>query len=99
MKITQTKQGVIIELFVKPKSPKFKIANDKNELTVYSTKEPVAGKVNKEIIKELSRIFGAKVELVSGSTSRQKRLLINGFEKIDIEQVIAEKSQTRKIVR
>jgi len=94
MKTTQTKHGVIIEAFVKPKSPKFKIVSDKDELTIYSTEEPVAGKVNKEILKELSRIFGAKVELVSGSTSKQKRFLILDSEKINIEKVIQNKSQT-----
>jgi hypothetical protein len=91
MKITQTKHGVLIEVFVKPNSHKFKIIADNDEITIYSTEEPIEGKVNKEIIKELSRIFHAKVELVSGSTSRQKRLLVAKSEKANIEQVIAGK--------
>ena len=91
MKITQTKHGVLIEVFVKPNSRKFKIIADNDEITIYSTEEPVEGKVNKELIKELSRIFHAKVELVSGSTSRQKRLLVADSEKANIEQVIAGK--------
>jgi hypothetical protein len=91
MKITQTKHGVLIEVFVKPNSHKFNIIADNDEITIYSTQEPVEGKVNKEIIKELSRIFHAKVEIISGSTSRQKRLLIADSEKADIEQIIASK--------
>jgi len=91
MKITQTKHGVLVEVFVKPNSHKFKIVADKDEITIYSTEEPVEGKVNKEIIIELSRIFHAKVEIVSGSTSRHKRLLIEDSEKTNIEQVIAGK--------
>jgi len=91
MKIIQTKHGVLIEVFVKPNSQKFNVIADNDEITIYSTEEPVEGKVNKEIIKELSRIFYAKVGIISGSTSRQKRLLISGSEKANIEQIIAGK--------
>jgi len=91
MKITQTKHGVLIEVFVKPNSRIFNITADNDEITIYSTEEPVEGKVNKEIIKGLSRIFHAKVEIISGSTSRQKRLLIAGSEKAEIEEIIAGK--------
>ena len=46
------------------------------------------GKVNKELLKELSRFFGHKVELVSGFTSRQKRFLISGIETKQAEQIL-----------
>jgi len=91
MKIIQTKHGVLIEVFVKPNSQKFNVIADNDEITIYSTEEPVEGKVNKEIIKELSKIFHAKVEIISGSTSRQKRLLIADSEKANIEQILAGK--------
>ncbi len=92
MKITETKDGVILEVFVKPNSPKFRIHVDNDEITVYSTEEPVKGKVNKELLKELSRLFHAKVELISGSTSRQKRLLIKGSQIASIERVLVNES-------
>ena len=57
MSITETKDGVILTIFVKPNSPKFKIELDGDEIVVYSTEEPVKGKVNKEIIKELTKLF------------------------------------------
>ena len=85
MKLTETKDGVVIEVFVKPNQPKFKIAIDSDEIVVFSTEEPVKGRVNKEIIKELSKLFHAKVELVSGATSRQKQLIIKGVEKTKAE--------------
>ena len=88
MKILETKDGVIIEVFVKPNQPKFNVTIDGGEILVTSTEEPVKGKVNKELIKELSRIFHAKVELVSGSTSRQKQLMIKGVEKNQVEQLL-----------
>jgi uncharacterized protein (TIGR00251 family) len=88
MKITETKDGAIIEVFVKPNQPKFKITITNDEILVFSTEEPVKGKVNKEIIKELSKLFHAKVELVSGSTSRQKLLLIKDVKKTEVEQLL-----------
>ena len=88
MKILETKDGVIIEVFVKPNQPKFNVTIDGDEILVASTEEPVKGKVNKELIKELSRIFHAKVELVSGSTSRQKQLIIKGVGKNQVEQLL-----------
>jgi len=88
MKLTETKDGTVIEVFVKPNQPKFKIAIDGDEVIVSSTEEPVKGKVNKELIKELSKFFHTEVDLVSGLTSRQKRLLIRGVEKDEVESLL-----------
>jgi uncharacterized protein (TIGR00251 family) len=85
MNLTETKNGVIIEVFVKPKQPKFNVQLDGDEIIVSCTEEPVKGKVNKELIKELSKLFRAEVEMVSGFTSKQKRLLIKNMSKSDVE--------------
>jgi uncharacterized protein (TIGR00251 family) len=87
MSITQTKDGVIITIFVKLNSPKFQIECDGDEIIVHCTEEPVKGKVNKEIIKEFTKLFYTKVEIVSGLTSRQKKLLIKGVERKEIEHL------------
>jgi len=92
MKINETKDGTIIEVFVKPNQPKFKIATENDEILISSTEEPVKGKVNKEIIKQLSKLFHAKVELTSGSTSRHKTLLIKDAKKTEIEQLLHNQS-------
>ena len=76
MSIKETKDGAIITIFVKPNSPKFKIELDGDEIVVHATEEPEKGKVNKEILKEFSKLFHAKVELVNGATSRQKQLFV-----------------------
>ena len=76
MSITETKDGVIITIFVKPNSPKFSIELNGDEIVVHCTEEPVKGKVNKEIIKEFSKLLHAQVELASGATSRQKQLFV-----------------------
>ena len=85
MKLTESKDGTIIEVFVKPNQPKFKLTIDDDEILVSSTEEPVKGKVNKEILKELTKLFHAKVQLVSGSTSKQKQILICGVERKEVE--------------
>ena len=88
MSITETKDGAIITIFVKPNSPKFSVELDGNEIVVHCTEEPVKGKVNKEIIKEFSKLLHAKVELASGATSRQKQLFAEGITKNQAEQLL-----------
>jgi uncharacterized protein (TIGR00251 family) len=85
MNLKETKNGVIIEVFVKPNQPKFNIKLDGDEIIVSCTEEPVKGKVNKELIKELSKLFRAEVEMISGFTSKQKRLLIKDISRSDVE--------------
>ena len=88
MTITQTKDGAIITIYVKPNAPKFSVELDGDEIVVYSTQEPLKGKVNKEIIKEFSKLLHAKVELASGATSRQKQLFVKGMGKSQVEQFL-----------
>ena len=88
MSIKEVKDGTIITIFVKPNSPKFNIEIDGNEIVVHATEEPEKGKVNKEILKEFSKILHAKVELASGSTSRQKQLFVVGISKSQAEQLL-----------
>ena len=88
MSITETKDGVIITIFVKPNSPKFGIELEGNEIVVYCTEEPVKGKVNKEILKEFSKLLHTKVELASGATSKQKQLFVKAMEKSKVEQLL-----------
>ena len=86
MSIKETKDGVLISIFVKPNSPKFRIEFDGGEIVVYATEVPERGKVNKEIIKEMNRFFGAKVELASGATSKEKQFFLIGLTKQQVER-------------
>ena len=89
--IRETEDGAIIELSVKPNSNRFEITVDDGEILVLCTEQPVKGKVNKELTKEFSKFFHAKVELVSGFFSKRKRILIKGFSKSEIEQILSVK--------
>jgi uncharacterized protein (TIGR00251 family) len=91
MKITETKEGLILEIFAKLRSKEFKIAVEADEIVVFCREEPFHGKVNSEIIREFSKLFHKKVELVSGFSSKQKRLLIRDVKKSDVESVLLPK--------
>jgi uncharacterized protein (TIGR00251 family) len=88
MNIKDTKDGAVIKVFVKPKSAKFEVTLEGDEVVVRCTEEPVKNKVNKELLKALSKFFHTNVELISGATSRQKRLLLQGVEKGEVERLL-----------
>jgi uncharacterized protein (TIGR00251 family) len=88
MKLRETEKGLILDVYVKPRSKEFRIMVEGDEIVVHCLEEPVGGRVNRELVKELSRLFGKKVELVSGSSSRQKRFLIKDAEKSEIERAL-----------
>jgi len=91
MRINEVKDGVILDVNVKPNSKEFKIVVEGDEIVVFCVEAPVKGKVNKELVKEFSRLFHSKVELVSGFTSKQKKLLIRGFRKSEVERILLHK--------
>ena len=95
MKVQETAQGVILEVHVKTSSKEFRLKIEDNELVVLCREAPVKGKVNKELLKQFSRLFGRNVELVSGFTSRQKKFLVNDIEAEDVTRILASASSTR----
>jgi uncharacterized protein (TIGR00251 family) len=91
LKISKVKGGSILEMYVKPNAKKFKIVVEGDEIVVFCREEPTKGKVNRELIRELSKLFHAKVELVFGFTSKQKKLLINNVKEAEIKQILLRK--------
>lgn len=67
MRAVETKDGVLLDLHVKPRSGTFKTVIEGDDVVVYCSEEPQGGRVNRELVKELSRLFHKKVELVQGS--------------------------------
>ena len=88
MKLQETAQGVILDVHVKPNSKQFRIELDRDEVVVSCREAPVKGKVNKELLKQFSRLFSRRVELVSGFTSRQKRLLISDIKVEEAKRIL-----------
>jgi len=96
MKLQETAQGVILDVHVKPKSEKFRVEVDGDQVVVSCREAPVKGKVNRELLKQFSRLFGRKVTLVSGFTSRQKRFLISDIGAEEVNRVLASASNARQ---
>ena len=92
----ETAQGVVLDVHVKPNSKKFRVKLDEDELVVSCREAPVKGKVNKELLKQFSRLFNRRVELVSGFTSRQKKLLISNIEAEEVNRVLISASNTQQ---
>ncbi|RLI41557.1 YggU family protein [Candidatus Bathyarchaeota archaeon] len=86
MKIVETERGVTVSFHVKPRSRKFKVVVENGEIVVHCREKPVKGKVNKELVKEFSRLFHKRVELISGFTSKQKVLLIRDADRKEVEK-------------
>jgi uncharacterized protein (TIGR00251 family) len=76
MKLVKTDQGVVLNVYVKPDSRDFKIEAEDDGLVVCCREAPVKGKVNKELVKELSRLFKKRTKIVAGFASKQKKILI-----------------------
>jgi len=89
LRAVETKDGVLLDVHVKPKSGSFKIVVEGDDIAVYCSEEPQGGRVNRELVKELSRLFHKKVEFVSGFASKDKRILVLDAVKSEIEQVLS----------
>jgi hypothetical protein len=88
MEIKETGKDLILDVYVRPRSREFKILVEADEIVVHCREEPVGGRVNRELVKELSRFLGRRVELVSGVSSRQKRLLVRDALKSEVESAL-----------
>jgi uncharacterized protein len=95
MKLQETAQGVILGVHVKPKAKVFQLKIDGEEVVALCREAPVKGKVNKELLKQFSRLFNRNVELVSGFTSRQKRFLISGIGAEEVNRILVSASTSK----
>lgn len=88
MRLQKTAEGIILELHVKPYSKEFKIKTEEDGLVISCRESPVKGRVNRELIHELSRLFKRRVEIISGFGSRQKRILIRDIKMNEARQLL-----------
>ena len=89
MNLQKVSGGVVITVFVKPNSRQFQLKIEGDELIVSCRESPVKGRVNKELIKELSRIFKKRVDIVAGFTSKQKKVLITNISVNEANAVLS----------
>lgn len=93
MKLLKTEQGVVLNVYVKPDSREFRIEIEDDELVVHCRETPVKGKVNRELVKELSRLFKRRIEIVSGFTTKQKKVLIKDSSLEEVSRILSKCEQ------
>ncbi|OGI14754.1 hypothetical protein A3K63_02660 [Candidatus Micrarchaeota archaeon RBG_16_49_10] len=76
--LSETKEGLFVEIAVRPNSPEFKVEK-KDKLIVHCRSKPEGNKANEEIVRGLERLFKAKVKIIKGLKSKRKCILIRGM--------------------
>lgn len=95
--VTENDSGIIIPIKVQPNASKERIVGEYNgQLKIAVTAAPEKGKANKAIIKLLSERLNIKVssiKVISGETSREKKLFIEGLKASSLD-LLFNKSNT-----
>lgn len=90
--ITELPEGIILQLKVQPRSSKNQLVGvHADSLKVKLTAPPVDGAANQACCRFLAKIFqvsGHNVELISGETSRHKRVLIRNVTEQQVKELI-----------
>lgn len=80
--------GTVIDIYVQPRASRSEVVGiHDGVLRIRIAAPPVDGAANAEVIAFLARLLGvqrSRVELLSGHTSRRKRVLIRGVESSDV---------------
>ncbi len=72
---------MIVELSVVPKSGRFRIEKKNERVKVFLKSPPEGNRANLELIKELEKLLGKHVKIISGMKSKHKKLEIDINEK------------------
>lgn len=71
--------NLIIEVTVKPNSPKFKVEKG-DRIIIHCKSKPEDNKANIEIKKELERLLKTEVNIIKGLKSKKKTILVHGMD-------------------
>jgi uncharacterized protein len=89
-----TKKGLSFEVRARPSAGRSGIAGEQGgALKVELKSPPEGGKANRELVKLIAKMFGAPasdVEVVSGESSRRKRIRITGIRKEIADEILTE---------
>ena len=93
MYLTETPEGVILNVRAQPRSSKAGLDGlwGEDAIKVRIRSAPVDGKANKELIETLADAFDvpkSAVEFMGGETSKTKRLLIKGISAATVKMVL-----------
>jgi uncharacterized protein (TIGR00251 family) len=91
--ITECAEGCILPVRAQPGARKTGVMGEQGgALKIAVTAPPEDGRANKALAESLRDVLGLKrsqIDLVSGATSRNKRFLIRGVSKADLEAHLA----------
>ena len=84
----ESKKGVVLSVLLQPRSSKNRVIGKRgDELKIGVTAPPVDGAANRALISFLSKQLGVaknQIEIISGETSRHKKVKIKGVTPADI---------------
>ena len=90
--IKETEQGLIIRIKIVPNSSKNDIIKEDEFIKVKVTAQPIENKANKALIEYLSKNFKipkTNIEIIKGSTSKDKTILIKTLDKKKQSEIIS----------
>ncbi len=97
--VVERSEGIEIRIFVQPRASKTEIIGLHGEaLKIRIAAPPVDGQVNVELCRYLARQFGIPqkdVQVKSGVSSRQKRVLIAGKTLADIRAALTKSPSSK----
>ena len=82
----------IIRVYVKPRSKRNRVWAEDGQLVFETTEKPVGGRVNRSLLKWVSRAFGVelrRVSIVAGHASRSKVVRIDGVDQEAVEEILS----------
>lgn len=101
--IRTTADGVEFKVRVIPRASKTEVVGSiEGMLKVRLKAPPVDGAANEELIKSLAKVLGVSkgnIEIISGQTSRTKRLRVAGITAAELEKAVHRTSDVRLSVR
>ncbi|MHC4320968.1 MAG: DUF167 domain-containing protein [Planctomycetota bacterium] len=90
--IRKVEGGIVVSVKVQPNASKDRVVGEHaDQIKIAVTVAPEKGKANKAVIKVLSKLLGVKssdIQIVSGETSRDKKVFIRHINEEDINRVI-----------
>lgn len=92
--LEQTREGVLVSVRLQPKAGKNELAGMTDEyLKVKVTAPPVEGAANEACRALFAKVFGiakGRIQIASGTKSRQKRILLTRLDEKAVSSRIAE---------
>jgi uncharacterized protein (TIGR00251 family) len=85
MEAQQTPKDLVVRVKVKPNSGRLRLTRRGEELVLEVTSPPREGRANQEILRELPKLLGCEVSIVSGLKSKRKTLLLSGITEKELE--------------